>query len=95
MNLYPFLDTADASADLDLDALMDQGAESTAAKAVEIGRLRREVLRRDGRRIEACAAQMAERFAAGGRLLAYGNGGSSTAAPAAIRARDNSGKRRS
>jgi D-sedoheptulose 7-phosphate isomerase len=33
---------------------------------------------REGERLLRCAADMAARFAAGGRLLAFGNGGSST-----------------
>jgi D-sedoheptulose 7-phosphate isomerase len=48
------------------------------AKAAEIGELRRTVAGRDGARIEACAREMAARFAAGGRLFAFGNGGSAT-----------------
>jgi D-sedoheptulose 7-phosphate isomerase len=40
--------------------------------------LRRQVLASDGPRLAACSGQMAERFAAGGRLFAFGNGGSST-----------------
>jgi D-sedoheptulose 7-phosphate isomerase len=48
------------------------------AKAADIGELRRTVAGRDGARIEACAREMAARFAAGGRLFAFGNGGSAT-----------------
>jgi D-sedoheptulose 7-phosphate isomerase len=72
--LYPFLysDTGD------LTAVLDQVRASTVAKAAEIGELRRSVAARDGARIEACARQAAARFAAGGRLFAFGNGGSAT-----------------
>jgi D-sedoheptulose 7-phosphate isomerase len=73
-SLYPFLysDTGD------LTAVLDQVRASTVAKAAEIGELRRAVGVRDGARIEACAREAAARFAAGGRLFAFGNGGSAT-----------------
>ncbi len=72
--LYPFLysDTGD------LTAVLDQVRASTVAKAAEIGELRRAVGGRDGARIEECAREAAARFAAGGRLFAFGNGGSAT-----------------
>src|SRR5690348_15605194 len=72
--LYPFL-YADTG---DLTAVLHQVRASTVAKAAEIGELRRAVAERDGARIEACAREMAARFAAGGRLFAFGNGGSAT-----------------
>jgi len=72
--LYPFL-YADTS---DLTTVLDQVRASTVAKAAEIGELRRTVGERDGARLEACAREMAARFAAGGRLFAFGNGGSAT-----------------
>jgi D-sedoheptulose 7-phosphate isomerase len=72
--LYPFL-YADTS---DLTAVMDQVRASTVAKANEILELRRTVAARDGARIAECAAAAAARFAAGGRLFAFGNGGSAT-----------------
>jgi D-sedoheptulose 7-phosphate isomerase len=73
-NLYPFL-YADTS---DLSAVLEQVRASTVAKAGEIADLRRTVAARDGARIAQCARQAAERFAAGGRLFAFGNGGSAT-----------------
>jgi len=72
--LYPFL-YADTG---DLTVVLDQVRASTVAKAAEIGELRRAVAARDGARIEACAREAAARFAAGGRLFAFGNGGSAT-----------------
>jgi D-sedoheptulose 7-phosphate isomerase len=51
---------------------------STVAKVAEIGELRHAVGARDGARIAECAAQAAARFGAGGRLFAFGNGGSAT-----------------
>jgi len=72
--LYPFL-YADTS---DLSAVLAQVRASTVAKAGEIGELRRTVCARDGARIAECALAAAARFAAGGRLFAFGNGGSAT-----------------
>ena len=72
--LYPFL-YAGAG---DLEAVMAEVRQSTIAKTHEITQLRRQVCAADAGRLRACAAAMADRFAAGGRLLAFGNGGSST-----------------
>src|SRR5579862_9252378 len=73
-SLYPFL-YADKT---DLAAVLDQVRASTVAKAAEIAELRRAVAERDGARLEACAREVAQRFASGGRLFAFGNGGSAT-----------------
>ncbi len=73
-SLYPFL-YADTS---DLPAVLEQVRASTVAKAAEIRELRRVIARRDGARMAQCAREMAARFAAGGRLFAFGNGGSAT-----------------
>lgn len=72
--LYPFL-YADSS---DLDAVLAEVRRSTEEKAREIITLRATVLAEQGERLARCAEDMAERFAAGGRLLVFGNGGSST-----------------
>jgi D-sedoheptulose 7-phosphate isomerase len=76
--LYPFL-YEEASG---LDAVMEAVRHSTAEKAAEIVALRRLVAERLGAELEACAREMAVRFAAGGRLFTFGNGGSSTDAAA-------------
>ena len=73
-SLYPFL-YAETS---DLPAVLEEVRASTVAKTAEITELRREIARRDGARIARCAQEMAGRFAAGGRLFAFGNGGSAT-----------------
>jgi D-sedoheptulose 7-phosphate isomerase len=73
-SLYPFLYADQA----DLTAVLDQVRASTVAKAEEIEALRHEVAARDGARLEQCARDAAVRFAAGGRLFAFGNGGSAT-----------------
>ncbi len=73
-SLYPFL-YADTG---DLSAVLEQVRASTVAKAGEIGELRRVICARDGARLAECARKAADRFAAGGRLFAFGNGGSAT-----------------
>ncbi|MEU5261532.1 SIS domain-containing protein [Amycolatopsis sp. NPDC021455] len=90
--LYPFL----YSGESDLDAVLEQVRQSTVDKVREIVALRAEVLAADGKRLFACAQDVARAFAGGGRLLVFGNGGSSTDAqdlaslflsPAAVDAR--------
>jgi D-sedoheptulose 7-phosphate isomerase len=73
-SLYPFL-YAEA---VDLDAVLDQARRSTEAKIAEIVGLRERVAEREAERLAECARAMARSFAAGGQLLAFGNGGSST-----------------
>jgi D-sedoheptulose 7-phosphate isomerase len=73
-SLYPFL----YSGTSDLPAVLDQVRASTIAKAQEIIELRQAVCARDAVRLERCAQEAAARFAAGGRLFAFGNGGSAT-----------------
>src|SRR6516225_5898242 len=72
--LYPFL-YADTS---DLSGVLAQVRASTVAKTEEIAELRRTVAAREAARLANCAEDMAARFAAGGRLFAFGNGGSAT-----------------
>jgi D-sedoheptulose 7-phosphate isomerase len=73
-SLYPFL----YSGTTDLPAVLEQVRASTVAKVAEIAELRETVSARDGARLAQCAADAAARFAAGGRLFAFGNGGSAT-----------------
>jgi D-sedoheptulose 7-phosphate isomerase len=73
--LYPFLYAGEQSG---LDAVLAEVRQSTAAKAAEIIELRTAIAGRDAVRLIACAEAMAARFAAGGRVLAFGNGGSAT-----------------
>jgi D-sedoheptulose 7-phosphate isomerase len=72
--LYPFL----YSDTTDLSAVLEQVRASTVAKVAEIVELRRVIAARDGARLADCAQQAAARFRAGGRLFAFGNGGSAT-----------------
>ncbi|HLH59446.1 MAG TPA: SIS domain-containing protein [Streptosporangiaceae bacterium] len=73
-SLYPFLYAAAS----DLPAVLEQVRASTVAKVAEIVELRRLVCERDAGRLAACARATAAAFAAGGRLFAFGNGGSAT-----------------
>ncbi len=73
--LYPFLYAGEQGS---LDAVLKDVRESTVAKAAEIIELRSVIAGRDTGRLISCAEAMAARFAAGGRLLAFGNGGSAT-----------------
>jgi D-sedoheptulose 7-phosphate isomerase len=72
--LYPFL----YSEENDIEAVLAEVRRSTAEKAAEIVTLRTEFVEQQGEALERAAAAMAERFAAGGRLYTFGNGGSST-----------------
>jgi len=74
-SLYPFLYADGAQGER---AVRAQVRASTIAKAEEILLLRRMIARQDGARMAECARDMAARFAAGGRLFAFGNGGSAT-----------------
>jgi len=73
-SLYPFLYPQAG----DLPAVLAEVAASTVAKASEITQLRAVIAERDGARLADCARQAAARFAAGGRLFAFGNGGSAS-----------------
>jgi len=73
-SLYPFL----YSGTTDLSNVLEHVRASTVAKAGEIIELRRVIAARDGSRLARCAHDVAARFAAGGRLFAFGNGGSAT-----------------
>ena len=76
--LYPFLYDEPQG----FDAVLEAVSRSTVEKAAEIVAVRRVVAELFGEQLEACASAMAERFSAGGRLLTFGNGGSSTDAAA-------------
>jgi D-sedoheptulose 7-phosphate isomerase len=77
-SLYPFL----YSGSSDLDDVLGQVRRSTVDKAAEIIELRRLTVHRDSARLADCARAMARSFTGGGRMFAFGNGGSSTDAQA-------------
>jgi D-sedoheptulose 7-phosphate isomerase len=72
--LYPFLYAEEA----DLPAVLEQVRASTVAKVAEILDLRRTIAGQDAAQLAECARQAADRFRSGGRLFAFGNGGSAT-----------------
>lgn len=78
--LYPFL----YAGPNDTDAVLAEVTRSVREKVTEIEALRGAVIEHDGERLVACAAAMAAAFDGGGRLLAFGNGGSSTDAEAVV-----------
>lgn len=81
-SLYPFLYAEDGPGPSALADVLAQVANSTRAKVTEIDRVRADLDAEQAERIAACATAMALRFAAGGRLFTFGNGGSSTDAEA-------------
>jgi len=70
--LYPFLSS---SAPADIDAVLADVRSSSLRKAQDAIELRRGI---DLDAIRRCAEQVRERLERGGRLIAFGNGGSST-----------------
>jgi D-sedoheptulose 7-phosphate isomerase len=77
-SLYPFLYADRTDVSPDSSAILEQVRASTVAKAQEIIELRQAVRDGLGASLASCAAEIAARFTAGGRLLAFGNGGSAT-----------------
>ena len=78
--LYPFL----SEQEQDLDHVLADVRQSVRIKAEEVAALRIETVRRSGAELVAAAAALRETFAAGGMLLAFGNGGSATDAMDAV-----------
>ena len=72
--LYPFIDADER----DSGALLADLAASAEAKASASSALQTATIEREGDALRAAAGAMAQRFAAGGRLFSFGNGGSAT-----------------
>jgi D-sedoheptulose 7-phosphate isomerase len=72
--LYPFIDAQED----DPKSLLADLTASAQAKAAESLALRRSTLEANAELLGRAAAEMARRFAAGGRLFTFGNGGSCT-----------------
>ena len=72
--LYPFIDAEED----DASALLADLAASAQAKASESLALRRTTVESNADLLAAAAAELARRFAAGGRMFTFGNGGSCT-----------------
>jgi D-sedoheptulose 7-phosphate isomerase len=71
--LYPFLAGMEAA----LDDVLADATRSVVLKAREIGALREQTVG-DGEALDSAAAALRERLSAGGKVLAFGNGGSAT-----------------
>ena len=76
--LYPFLYARAEGDATPVAALLASVRGSTLAKCAEVVALRTELLAEYEEQLGRAADAMAERFADGGRLLAFGNGGSAT-----------------
>lgn len=76
--LYPFIEDGER----DVGALLVDLAESARSKVAMSAQLRKATLAGAEATLGAAAAAMAERFAQGGRMFVFGNGGSSTDAAA-------------
>ena len=72
--LYPFL----YSGTTDLSAVLAEAQASTVDKIREIMEIRAKVCAQNAELLAACAHAAAAKFAAGGRLLTFGNGGSAS-----------------
>lgn len=78
--LYPFLEAGDD----DPGSLLEDLARSASAKWVESSTLRRDSLASLDGTLRGAAGDAAERLSAGGRMFAFGNGGSATDAGAFV-----------
>lgn len=72
--LYPFL----AEGEKDLDAVIADVEASVRMKSTEVGELRKRTLREGEEDLTEAAATLRAAFERGGRLAAFGNGGSAT-----------------
>lgn len=78
--LYPFIESEES----DAAALLIDLAESARSKFALSRRLRAETLDRLGDDLGRAGREMADRFRNGGKLLAFGNGGSATDAESTV-----------
>jgi D-sedoheptulose 7-phosphate isomerase len=77
--LYPFLSEGESgTANSDLDSVLEDVRGSVLLKSAEAEALREQTLRDGSEELEAAASALRGCFAAGGKLLALGNGGSAT-----------------
>jgi D-sedoheptulose 7-phosphate isomerase len=72
--LYPFLSESES----DLDSVLGDVRGSVLMKSAEVGELRERTLTENRETLLDAAAQIRSRLDAGGKLLAFGNGGSAT-----------------
>ena len=72
---YPFLHANDASS---LADVLSSVKTSTLQKCADVVELRRQVIQRESDNLVQCGEALTRAFAAGAKLLAFGNGGSAT-----------------
>lgn len=77
-DLYPFLDERAGPGASDPEPVLAEVRASTRRKAREIGELRRATWERHADDLARAAGRLAASWRAGGKLLAFGNGGSAT-----------------
>ena len=75
---YPFLYAPRADDRGALPELLASVRQSTLEKCADVIALRRELLAEYAATVDLAATRMAQRFAKGGKLLVFGNGGSAT-----------------
>ena len=78
--LYPFIEADER----DAGSLLTDLATSARGKIADSAALRTDTLARCAGTLQAAAEAMADRFDSGGRLFAFGNGGSSTDAEGTV-----------
>ncbi|GAC1487347.1 MAG: SIS domain-containing protein [Gemmatimonadaceae bacterium] len=76
--LYPFLYASAPQTDASLDHVFAEARTSTLAKCADVIALRRQLRDDYLEQIANAGSAIADRFLAGGKLLAFGNGGSAT-----------------
>lgn len=76
--LYPFLYDTPVRGDTKLDAVLAEVRGSTLQKCHDTVELRRQLIAEYAETLVEAAEAMAEAFGRGGKLLAFGNGGSAT-----------------
>jgi D-sedoheptulose 7-phosphate isomerase len=76
--LYPFLYASKQEGETSLVALFAEVRRSTLDKCADVMALRHRMVDEYETQLSVAATAMAERFAQGGKLIAFGNGGSAT-----------------
>ena len=76
--LYPFLYAPGKSDAAALPALFAEVRRSTLDKCADVVALRRRLIDEYETQLSSAAREMADRFSRGGKLIAFGNGGSAT-----------------
>ena len=76
--LYPFLYDASSSTETSWDSVLADARQSTLQKCADVVGLRRQLREEYAQRMVDASIAMASAFVRGGKLMAFGNGGSAT-----------------